>query len=215
MTTIFVAILAELSPGATIQQSLSNHARDITGQRFGRLTALAPTSLRCGSSVKWLCACDCGNYTLASVQHLGSGNVQSCGCLRHETAVRNGHLRFPTLSHGEAAFNRLLHTYKANATRRNLGWGLTADEFRKLTSMPCHYCGVAPAQTARPAGKTDTGSYIYNGLDRKDNGRGYTPDNVVPCCKECNFIKHDRNYKEFIAWIKQVYEHLLGATDGS
>lgn len=26
-------------------------------------------------------------------------------------------------------------------------------------------------------------------LDRKDNSRGYTPDNVVPACRRCNVIK--------------------------
>ena len=35
--------------------------RDITGQRFGRLVAIAPTDKRVRQSVVWKCRCDCGN----------------------------------------------------------------------------------------------------------------------------------------------------------
>lgn len=213
MATIFVAVLQELSPGATIQTSLSNHAKDISGQRYGRLIALVPTSLRTGVSIKWLCLCDCGHYTLASVQTLNAGRKQSCGCLRSETSRAMAIAR--RLPHGEAAFNHLLHGYKANAARRGHEWALTKETFRELTSLPCHYCGAIPAQVSLPQGRTDTGSYIYNGIDRMDNDKGYTPDNVVPCCKECNFIKNNRDYKEFITWTKQVYEHMAGAANGS
>lgn len=59
---------------------------DITGQRFGRLTAVKPTELRHGSgSVVWECTCDCGNTALYTVNQLRHGNVNSCGCLYLET----------------------------------------------------------------------------------------------------------------------------------
>lgn len=29
------------------------------------------------------------------------------------------------------------------------------------------------------------------GLDRLDNSRGYSPDNVLPCCGECNVARND------------------------
>lgn len=31
--------------------------------------------------------------------------------------------------------------------------------------------------------------YTYNGVDRLDSSMGYTPDNCVPCCWECNNMK--------------------------
>jgi hypothetical protein len=34
------------------------------------------------------------------------------------------------------------------------------------------------------------GRFRYN-LDRKDNDRGYSFDNVAVCCKECNFMKRN------------------------
>lgn len=58
-------------------------AVDLTGQRFGRLTAIRPTEQRGkGGFVIWECKCDCGNTKLASTNSLRGGNTKSCGCLR-------------------------------------------------------------------------------------------------------------------------------------
>lgn len=57
---------------------------DITGQRFGRLTAIEPTDQIVRTSVVWRCKCDCGNEAFVTVKDLRSGNTQSCGCLNHE-----------------------------------------------------------------------------------------------------------------------------------
>lgn len=58
-------------------------AKDITGQRFGQLTALNPTEKRIGGSVVWNCKCDCGKLCEASYNELKAGNQRSCGCLRN------------------------------------------------------------------------------------------------------------------------------------
>ena len=57
---------------------------DITGQRFGRLTATEPTNQIVRASVVWRCKCDCGNDAFVTVKDLRSGNTKSCGCLNHE-----------------------------------------------------------------------------------------------------------------------------------
>ena len=42
-------------------------------------------------------------------------------------------------------------------------------------------------------------------LDRKDNTRGYTRENVVPCCEICNLVKGDRlSYLEMLELGKAV-----------
>lgn len=60
---------------------------DITGQRFGRLTAikLIPKEERTWSNKEraWLCKCDCGNETIVRQRSLRSARMtKSCGCLR-------------------------------------------------------------------------------------------------------------------------------------
>lgn len=59
---------------------------DLTGQVFGRLTALEPTKERCNHSVVWQCICNCIDRTLCfiSAKNLISSDTQSCGCLQKE-----------------------------------------------------------------------------------------------------------------------------------
>ena len=57
-------------------------AKDISGQIFGRLTALHPAGRDKNNNILWLCQCECGNQTTATVGLLTKGSVKSCGCLR-------------------------------------------------------------------------------------------------------------------------------------
>lgn len=60
---------------------------DITGQRFGRWTALKHIL----GQRKWLCQCDCGNQKEVNTQNLQKGKTTSCGCYNRETASSRGH----------------------------------------------------------------------------------------------------------------------------
>ena len=51
------------------------------------------------------------------------------------------------------------------------------------------------------------GIYIYNGIDRIDNNKGYTIDNIVPCCHICNQAKSSFTLQEFQDWIEKVYQN--------
>lgn len=58
--------------------------RDLTGQRFGRLVCIEPTTERSkDGGVIWRCQCDCGNECLAVSKQLISGYKKSCGCWGH------------------------------------------------------------------------------------------------------------------------------------
>ena len=56
-------------------------AKDLTGQRFGKLVAVSRHS-KAGKRWRWLCVCDCGRKSLHRVDHLTSGHCTSCGCLK-------------------------------------------------------------------------------------------------------------------------------------
>lgn len=88
-----------------------------------------------------------------------------------------------------------LRTVYANYVRqcfyKNKFWGLSFEEFAKLTSSPCHYCGRRNSNCYK--GRT------YNGIDRKENKKGYHTSNVVPCCSRCNSVKGEHvTYKEML-----------------
>ncbi|MDQ5983898.1 MAG: hypothetical protein RUMPE_01341 [Eubacteriales bacterium SKADARSKE-1] len=59
-------------------------AVDLTGQKFGRLTAIEPTHERLGGTIVWKCICECGNICYVQSRNLRNGNTQSCGCLQAE-----------------------------------------------------------------------------------------------------------------------------------
>ena len=56
---------------------------DITGQRFGKLTAqkIVPRKYKHGK-VKWQCRCDCGTILFVRGTTLTAGDTKSCGCLK-------------------------------------------------------------------------------------------------------------------------------------
>lgn len=64
--------------------------RDVTGQRFGRLTAIYPLPGRDDRGSKlWRCRCDCGAELDVPYNTLLFSNTRSCGCRRkeHEQAL--------------------------------------------------------------------------------------------------------------------------------
>ncbi len=91
--------------------------RDITGERFGRLTAQYPTEKRGHSgSLVWHCKCDCGGEIDAPLHQLSAGYRKSCGCLSHRPLPQK------KVSHGVTGDNRI-------------AGGITGKVFGKLTVL--------------------------------------------------------------------------------
>lgn len=59
-------------------------AKDLTGLKFGRLTAIEPAGRSKNKCIMWRCVCDCGNEVVVKSNSLNSGNTKSCGCLHKE-----------------------------------------------------------------------------------------------------------------------------------
>lgn len=65
-------------------------AQNLSGVRFGNLTAISRANDKQYKSVHWLCKCDCGNIKVVSADNLRNGNVKSCGCLRGQNLKTHG-----------------------------------------------------------------------------------------------------------------------------
>ncbi len=63
--------------------------RNLTGQRFERLTAIRPTDQRVHHCIVWECLCECGKTCYIQSSQLLNGNVRSCGCLQTESRYKN------------------------------------------------------------------------------------------------------------------------------
>jgi len=53
--------------------------KDITGQRFGKLTAIEYVEYHTGQAF-WRCKCDCGNECVIGRNRIKAVQVPSCGC---------------------------------------------------------------------------------------------------------------------------------------
>lgn len=58
--------------------------KDLTGQRFGKLTALERIKREGCRGALWRCECDCGNTTEVFVSNLTRKHTTSCGCERQK-----------------------------------------------------------------------------------------------------------------------------------
>lgn len=113
-----------------------------------------------------------------------------------------GHNRLPE---GESAKKGVIKNYKQRAKRNNLKWEISDETLEVLFSEPCHYCGKAPSNVAVGG----NGDFIYNGVDRVDNNKGYTESNCVPCCKRCNVAKANMPETEFLDWSADFAQKIL------
>ena len=174
--------------------------RDLTGEKFGRWKVIRLV----GRNDKrreflWLVRCDCGNEKTIRGDMLKSGQSKSCGCLKNEIS-RNRWLKSP----GEGTINNIINSYKHHAKKRGMMLELTREQIINIMSKNCYYCGKEPSNVSKS--QYNNGDFIYNGIDRIDNSKGYTIENAVPCCGMCNHSKDVLSENDFLSWIKQVYE---------
>lgn len=175
---------------------------DVTGQRYRRLVAICQSGHDKWKRCVWTWRCDCGAIIDKALYHVRNGDTGSCGCLRVDVSTNGSHNRKPT---GESSFNGLYNSYTCRAKYIGKEWNIDKDLFRILTKSPCHYCGAPPSQE-KLSNKASNGAYIYNGLDRVENDRGYDQVNVVPCCGVCNRAKSVMGREEFLLWVMRVCE---------
>lgn len=140
---------------------------DMTGQKYGRLTAIRPTDeRRLDGSVIWVFTCECGRTTKVAGNRVRFGKTRSCGCLVADV------MRSRTVTHGksdtsmyriwQAMLNRCRNSKQKNFERYGAR-GITVCE-RWRTSFENFLSDMGE----RPLGLT---------IERKDNDGPYSPDN--------------------------------------
>ena len=76
--------------------------------------------------------------------------------------------------------------YKCRANKKEFEFKLSKTEFNEKIKDPCYLCGKHTTETHK------------NGIDRFDNEKGYTLNNIKSCCGNCNYIKRNNQYHEMI-----------------
>ena len=173
-----------------------SHKLDLIGKVIGQLTVISRAADSNDSRPRYNCICICGNNKIVSARNLQRGATTHCGCIKRERSIRNP----------DAALNGLIWVYISNAKKRSLDCTLTKEEFIELFSSNCYYCNAKPSRVYKKDRiRTE---YIYNGIDRTNNDKGYITGNVVSCCTSCNYMKGEYSKEEFIDIISKIYNNL-------
>lgn len=161
---------------------------DLTGRRFGQLTVIRQDGRdKSGKNVLWLCRCECGAETRVSTIHLTSGHTTSCRECANKRFVACGER------------TRFKPTHGKSRTRIYRIWSGMNNRCRQNNKKAYIYFdrGIAVCDEWRRPGGFDAffnwaithGYADHLTIDRKDNDKGYSPDN----CRWATYYEQNQN----------------------
>lgn len=152
--------------------------KDLTGEKFGRLTVARHIPSPDTRHHYFLCTCECGKEKVFRADHLESGRSGSCGCLKSEKAAEKGRgFGERVKKHGHAAGFDTTPTYCTWQSMKARCLDKNHKQFKNYGGRGIKVCDAwmdFPAflydMGERPKGKT---------IERIDNGGNYEPGNCV------------------------------------
>lgn len=149
---------------------------DLTGQKFERLKVIECAGKDKHGKLLWKCECKCGNTKIILGNSLRAGKTKSCGCLNKECGKKlarkyNGERKYKNNNCHSRLYN-IWHGMKQRCKNTNNGaykdyggrgieicveWDISFETFEKWA--------------------IDNGYNDDLTLDRKDNSKGYSPEN--------------------------------------
>lgn len=172
---------------------------NLENKTFNHLTAIKCIDKKHGKAV-WLCKCKCGNTTSVVGTKLTSGEIQSCGCLKHTSGKHSKRYR----GCGDLS-GYTWSSIKSCARTRDIKFDITIEyawELFQQQNAKCAISGLDIVLCDRRHGYEITAS-----LDRIDSQQGYIKGNVQWVHKHVNKIKQDFNEEYFEFLCTKIYEH--------
>lgn len=154
---------------------------DLTGRRFGRLTAIRLVAT--GRRRKWLCMCDCGGVATVATDNLRSGNSTSCVRCRYRNAKG-------TPKHGHrTSDSKTSPTYQTWKAMKRRVFSADKPEYAGIDMDPRwnDFPAFLADMGERPDGMT---------VDREDNSLGYWKHN----CRWATPTQQTRNRRNTVLY---------------
>lgn len=158
----------------------------LIGKRFGRLTVLSNTGKYQSSHVIWLCKCDCGKLTEVMTTNLSltrKNATLSCGCMRKEKNTKHNLSNTKIYKTLVAIKGRCKNPKDPNYHRYG-GRGIKiCEEWDNENGFENFY-----------KWSMENGYKEGLSIDRKDNNKGYSPDNCrwTTQKQQMNNTRHNR-----------------------
>lgn len=159
--------------------------KDLTGQKFGNLTAIKFSHKDDRNNAHWHFTCDCGTDHVARGSEVSRGAIQSCGCIRVENTkkanVKHGMARTPTYKTWISMRSRCTNESDVNYSQYG-GRGISVcDEWLSEFTVFLADMGEQPEGLS---------------LDRIDNDKGYSKEN----CRWATAKEQHRNKRNSKYW---------------
>ena len=170
---------------------------DLTGQKFGNLTAIK--RIKINNTWKWECQCDCGNKTFVSTGCLRNGKTKSCGCYRIKN-IKNE-------KYGRLLAVKIVGSQKSGAKnwlcKCDCGNECVVEQYH-LTSGKTKSCGCIKKERLSVHGLSRSRVYkIYRLMKNRcynKNSDSYSDygGRGITICKE--WIEEKEGFKNFYNW---------------
>jgi hypothetical protein len=189
----------------TLSKRPGPQPNDLTGRKFGHLTAVRPTGERGPRGIVWRVECDCGTVLerCATVLTAGRRRVTqiqaSCGC----AGKRN---RSPMYKGVGDLSSTKFRGLKASAKHRGHQFRISIQYAWDLYVAQEGHCALTGEAITLSPSRTEKGASTAS-LDRIDSSKGYVRGNVQWVRVEINYMKHSLSMKDFVVWCRRVASH--------
>ncbi len=175
----------------------SQNLKTMVGMVFGKLTVIKKVFNNRDTHAKWLCKCECGNFTEVVRPSLVNNLTTSCGC-RKFNANWKGYGRLSSVYWGRI---------KKGAASRNLDFEISIKDAWELFIKQNERCALSNIKIEIVTNYTHKWKLHTASLDRIDNSKGYIKGNIQWVHRKINIMRGKMDVDRFITFCKMVAEH--------
>lgn len=185
------------------------NSKDITGQKFGKLTALRFVERRADKSRSeyyWEFQCECGNTCITRRDRVTTGlkPVGSCGCERN----RDKWSGYKEISGSQWG------SIKKGAVKRGIVFDVTIEEAWDLFEQQRRRCALTGIELAfNQVKSTPWYENTTASLDRIDSSEGYVLGNIQWLHKDVNQMKWNLTTERLVELSRLIVENRIEKGD--